>query len=70
MKQELRGDRRRKNREHCSGPLAFKVERIVLFIHGESMKIETGMYRNVREEPGCGHLSLLSKRGEITSPLG
>lgn len=34
------------------------------------MKIETGMYRNVREEPGCGHLSLLSKGGEITSPLG
>lgn len=69
MKQELRRDRKRKNCEHWSRDLAWKAERTVLFRQDEFVKIETGMYGNGREEPGCGH-SLLSKGSEVTSTLG
>lgn len=35
MKQKLRGDRKRKNCEHCLGDLALKAERTVLFRQDE-----------------------------------
>lgn len=35
MKQKLRGDRKRKNCEHCLGDLALKAERTVFFRQDE-----------------------------------
>lgn len=50
MKQELKGDWRRWNHEHCSEDLALKFGRTVLFGQGENMRIETGMYNHGKEE--------------------